>query len=62
MEVHVHAGYSDETLELLLFALESLRKSLKEQGSDLMIRFGRVENIIKDLVQEVSCDMIQLLR
>ncbi|KAJ0043203.1 hypothetical protein Pint_17261 [Pistacia integerrima] len=36
--------YSDEMLELVLFALEDLRKSLKEQGSDVMIRFGRVEN------------------
>ncbi|KAL5744368.1 hypothetical protein ACOSQ2_027484 [Xanthoceras sorbifolium] len=46
--------YSDEMLELVLFALEDLRKSLKEQGSDLMIRFGRVENVIRELVEEVS--------
>lgn len=29
---------SDEILELLLFALDDLRKSLKDQGSNLMIR------------------------
>lgn len=40
-------------LELLLFALEDLRRLLKEQGSDLMIRFGRAENVIGELVQEV---------
>lgn len=46
-------GYSDEMLELVLFALEDLRKSLKDQGSNLMIRFGNAENVVRDLVQEV---------
>ncbi|KAE8662095.1 hypothetical protein F3Y22_tig00113719pilonHSYRG00031 [Hibiscus syriacus] len=46
--------YSDDTLELLLFALEDLRNSLKEQGSNLMVRFGSAENIIKELVKEVK--------
>lgn len=46
-------GYSDEMLELALFALEDLRKSLKDQGSNLMIRFGNAENVVRDLVQEV---------
>ncbi|XP_021657901.2 uncharacterized protein LOC110648094 [Hevea brasiliensis] len=46
--------YSDEMLELVLFALEDLRKSLKDQGSNLMIRFGNAENVIRDLVQEVK--------
>ncbi|KAK0598107.1 hypothetical protein LWI29_031698 [Acer saccharum] len=50
--------YSDEMLELVLFALEDLRKSLKEQGSDLMIRFGRVENVIRELVKEVRATSI----
>ncbi|KAK1577821.1 hypothetical protein Q3G72_025116 [Acer saccharum] len=50
--------YSDEMLELVLFALEDLRKSLKEQGSDLMIRFGRVENVIQELVKEVRATSI----
>lgn len=30
--------FSDETLELLLFAVKDLKKSLRDQGSDLMIR------------------------
>ncbi|KAL1069905.1 hypothetical protein V6Z11_D12G297200 [Gossypium hirsutum] len=46
--------YSDDMLELLLFALEDLRKSLKEQGSNLMIRYGCAENVIKELVKEVK--------
>ncbi|KAJ4828410.1 hypothetical protein Tsubulata_022862 [Turnera subulata] len=46
--------YSDEMLELVLFALEDLRLSLKEQGSNLMIRFGNAENVIKDLVLKVK--------
>ncbi|KAK2653594.1 hypothetical protein Ddye_013450 [Dipteronia dyeriana] len=50
--------YSDEMLELVLFALEDLRKSLKEQGSYLMIRFGRVENVIRELVKEVRATSI----
>ncbi|KDP22400.1 hypothetical protein JCGZ_26231 [Jatropha curcas] len=47
-------GYSDDVLELVLFALEDLRKSLQDQGSNLMIRFGSAENVISDLVQEVK--------
>ncbi|XP_007038428.2 PREDICTED: uncharacterized protein LOC18605386 [Theobroma cacao] len=46
--------YSDEMLELVLFALEDLRNSLKEQGSNLMIRFGSAENVITELVKEVK--------
>ncbi|XP_021286133.1 uncharacterized protein LOC110417884 [Herrania umbratica] len=46
--------YSDEMLELVLFALEDLRNSLKEQGSNLMIRFGSAENVIAELVKEVK--------
>ncbi|XP_052197181.1 uncharacterized protein LOC127804359 [Diospyros lotus] len=45
--------FSDEMLELLLFAVVDLRKSLKDLGSDLMIRFGMAESIIQDLVKEV---------
>ncbi|GAY41366.1 hypothetical protein CUMW_058900 [Citrus unshiu] len=50
--------YSNEMLELVIFALEDLRKSLKEQGSDLMIRFGRVENVIRELVEEVKATSV----
>lgn len=48
------AGYSDEMLELLLFAVTDLKKSLTALGSDLMIRFGRTENLLLELVKEVS--------
>ncbi|KAK4431612.1 2-hydroxy-6-oxo-6-(2'-aminophenyl)hexa-2,4-dienoic acid hydrolase [Sesamum alatum] len=50
--------FSDEMLELLLFALEDLRKLLNEQGSNLMIRFGRAENVIGELVKEVQASSI----
>uniref|UniRef100_A0A2N9HY98 Photolyase/cryptochrome alpha/beta domain-containing protein n=1 Tax=Fagus sylvatica TaxID=28930 RepID=A0A2N9HY98_FAGSY len=46
--------YSDEMQEMVLFAVEDLRKSLKELGSDLMIRFGSAENVIQELVKEVK--------
>ena len=49
----IDAGFSDEMLELILFAVEDLRKSLKDQGSNLMIRFGSAENVIRELVKEV---------
>ncbi|OMO85847.1 hypothetical protein CCACVL1_09967 [Corchorus capsularis] len=48
------ARYSDEILELVLFALDDLRNSLKEHGSNLMIRFGSAENVITELVKEVK--------
>ena len=47
------AGFSSEMVELVLFAVEDLRKSLKENGSNLMIRFGKVENVLRELVKEV---------
>ncbi|KAL8552576.1 hypothetical protein ACS0TY_001314 [Phlomoides rotata] len=50
--------FSDEMLELLLFALEDLRKLLKEKGSNLMIRFGTAENVISRLVQEVQASSL----
>ncbi|XP_059666983.1 uncharacterized protein LOC132312581 isoform X2 [Cornus florida] len=46
--------FSDEMLELVLFAVEDLRKSMKDQGSDLMIRFGNAEKVIGELVKEVK--------
>ena len=49
----LYPGYSDEMLVLVLFALEDLRNSMKEQGSNLMIRFGSAENVIAELVKEV---------
>ncbi|KAL2227185.1 UNVERIFIED_CONTAM: Pheophytinase, chloroplastic [Sesamum indicum] len=53
----IYAGFSDEMLELLLFALEDLRKLLNEQGSNLVIKFGRAENVIGDLVKESLVDL-----
>ncbi|XP_002510925.2 uncharacterized protein LOC8266046 isoform X2 [Ricinus communis] len=50
--------YSDEMLEIVLFALQDLRNSLKEQGSNLMIRFGSAEGVIRDLVQEVEATVV----
>lgn len=44
--------FSDEMLEILLFALEDLRKLLKEQGSNLMIRFGTAERVIGELAKQ----------
>ncbi|KAK7854879.1 pheophytinase [Quercus suber] len=47
-------SFSDEMQEMVLFAVEGLRKSLKELGLDLMIRFGSAENVIQELVKEVK--------
>ncbi|KAJ9536347.1 hypothetical protein OSB04_un000483 [Centaurea solstitialis] len=50
--------FTEEMLELLLFAVKDLRNSLKDLGSDLMIRFGRTESVIQDLVKEVRASSI----
>ncbi|GAB4825982.1 hypothetical protein Ancab_008851 [Ancistrocladus abbreviatus] len=50
--------FSDEMLELLLLAIDDLRKSLEEQGSNLMIRFGHSEYVIRELVKEVKATHI----
>ncbi|CAK8575378.1 unnamed protein product [Lathyrus sativus] len=50
--------FSDEMLELVLFALKDLRKSLQERGSDLMIRFGNAENVIQQLANEVKATCV----
>lgn len=47
-------GFSDEMLELLVFALQDLKKLLKDQGSDLLIGFGSAEDVIVKLVNEVA--------
>ncbi|KAK6936337.1 DNA photolyase, N-terminal [Dillenia turbinata] len=46
--------YSDDMLELVLFAIEDLGKSLKEQGSNQMIRFGTAENVVERILKEVK--------
>lgn len=40
-------------IELVLLAVEDLRRSLREHGSNLMIRFGNVESVLQELVKEV---------
>lgn len=47
------AGFSDEMLEFVVSAVGDLKSLLKRQGSDLMVRFGRVEKILQELVDEV---------
>jgi deoxyribodipyrimidine photolyase len=46
---------------MVIFAVEDLRKSLMDLGSDLMIRFGSAENVIRELVKEVVTCLICLL-
>ncbi|GMH08801.1 hypothetical protein Nepgr_010641 [Nepenthes gracilis] len=50
--------FSDEMVELVLLAVEDLRKSLVERGSNLMIRFGHAECVIQKLVKEVKATHI----
>lgn len=50
--------FSDEMLELVLVAMEDLRESLKDQGSNLMIRFGSAEKTIREIVKEVKATTI----
>ncbi|KAL2920496.1 Cryptochrome DASH chloroplastic/mitochondrial [Bienertia sinuspersici] len=50
--------FPDEMVELVLLAVEDLRKSLKERGSNLMIRFGIVENVLRDLVKEIKATVL----
>ncbi|CAL5367006.1 unnamed protein product [Camellia sinensis] len=57
-DCRILSRFSDEMLELLIFAIEDLRKSLKDQGSDLVIRFGTAENVIQELVKEVKATNI----
>ncbi|KAK3009812.1 hypothetical protein RJ639_013937 [Escallonia herrerae] len=52
------ARFKDEELELLLYAVKDLRQSLKDQGSNLVIRCGSAERVIRELVQEVNADSI----
>ncbi|KAM7266414.1 hypothetical protein ACFE04_004311 [Oxalis oulophora] len=50
--------YSDEMLELLLLTLHDLRMSLKQQGSNLFIGFGRSEDVIRQLLKEVNATTV----
>eukprot|EP00262_Sarcandra_glabra_P019728 TRINITY_DN757_c0_g1_i1.p1 TRINITY_DN757_c0_g1~~TRINITY_DN757_c0_g1_i1.p1 ORF type:complete len:710 (+),score=119.17 TRINITY_DN757_c0_g1_i1:141-2270(+) len=51
-------SFPDEMLEMVLFALGDLRKSLKAQGSDLLIGFGSAEEVILELAKEVKATHI----
>ncbi|KAL6004875.1 hypothetical protein ACLOJK_005431 [Asimina triloba] len=44
--------FSDEMLEMVLFALEDLRRLLKDQGSDLLVGFGSAEDVLLKLMEE----------
>ncbi|KAM6582164.1 hypothetical protein CsatB_009166 [Cannabis sativa] len=46
--------FSDEMLEMVLLALEDLRNSLRSKGSNLVIRLGTAENVLRKLVKEVN--------
>ncbi|XP_057952772.1 uncharacterized protein LOC131146933 [Malania oleifera] len=50
--------FPDEMLELVLFAVKYLRDSLKEKGSNLMVRFGSAEYVIQEVVKEVKATNI----
>ncbi|KAK1366662.1 Photolyase/cryptochrome alpha/beta domain-containing protein [Heracleum sosnowskyi] len=54
----VLSRYSEEMFELLVFAVKDLKRSLRNQGSDLMIRIGSAENVIQELVKEVKATHI----
>ncbi|KAK7401168.1 hypothetical protein VNO78_12488 [Psophocarpus tetragonolobus] len=57
-DCRILSRFSDETLELLLLALQELRNSLKDRGSDLFVRFGNAENVIHQLAREVEATCV----
>ncbi|CAA7060225.1 unnamed protein product [Microthlaspi erraticum] len=58
LDRRILSRYTTDTLELALIALEDLRKSLKKQGSNLMLRYGKAENVIEDLVKEAQAPFV----
>ncbi|XP_010671998.2 uncharacterized protein LOC104888671 [Beta vulgaris subsp. vulgaris] len=50
--------FPSEMIELVLLAVEDLRRSLREHGSNLMIRFGNVETVLQELVKEIKATVI----
>ncbi|CAH2077995.1 unnamed protein product [Thlaspi arvense] len=58
LDRRILSRYTTETLELAIIALEELRNSLKKQGSNLMLRYGKAENVIQDLVKEVRAPFV----
>ncbi|GAU45669.1 hypothetical protein TSUD_268360 [Trifolium subterraneum] len=53
--------FSDEMLELILFALQDLRKSLRDRGSDLMIRMEQVQATCIFAEQEVEYELLFIM-
>lgn len=47
------AGFEDEMLEMVVAALEDLRNALRDKGTNLMVRFGKAENVIQEIVEKV---------
>ncbi|XP_050387503.1 uncharacterized protein LOC126803813 [Argentina anserina] len=45
--------FEDERLEMVVVALEDLRKCLRDKGTNLMVRFGNAENVIQEIVEKV---------
>ncbi|CAL9226785.1 unnamed protein product [Arabidopsis halleri] len=58
LDRRILSRYTTDTLELAIIALEDLRKTLKKQGSNLMLRYGNAENVIADLVKEVRAHSV----
>ncbi|CAD5329005.1 putative alpha/beta hydrolase-1, DNA photolyase, rossmann-like alpha/beta/alpha sandwich [Arabidopsis thaliana] len=58
LDRRILSRYTTDTLELAIIALEDLRKTLKKQGSNLMLRYGNAENVIEDLVKEVRAPFV----
>ncbi|ESQ54774.1 hypothetical protein EUTSA_v10024578mg [Eutrema salsugineum] len=58
LDRRILSRYTTDTLELAIIALEELRKSLRKQGSNLMLRYGNAENVIEDLVNEVRAPFV----
>ncbi|XP_022159837.1 uncharacterized protein LOC111026138 isoform X2 [Momordica charantia] len=51
--------FSNEMLEFLLLALEALRRSLRDRGLDLLIRFGDAESVLRELVIEALANLTE---
>lgn len=49
---------SSQMLEMLIDAVQNLKQLLRDQGSDLIIRYGRAEDILLALVKEVNATHI----
>ncbi|PQM37504.1 uncharacterized protein Pyn_23173 [Prunus yedoensis var. nudiflora] len=46
--------FPEKMIEMLVLALQDLRSSLRDKGSNLMIRLGSAESAIQELVKEVQ--------